>query len=191
MNPLQSYYNSLEKTDLTYLTSKQQVQSMLGVTAKQKSKIIVSKQEKFLQNLKVLRENEGRTDLKGKSLIHKLVSINKKLVKDIYKIRKASDLDNQIIEEYEEFLALEINQDKDLFQFIIEEVDYYKRYVSVYTSPEQKADEIIKKNSKAFVEAITWEIEDNWSIADFKRQFGTFLETNELSIIKKRVSLEI
>ena len=189
MNPIQEYLDCLTETDLTFVNPRNHVASMLGVPEKIKSAQISKKEKAFIENLKVLRENEGRTDLKGKSLLDKYNSINRKLIKEILKIRKAASIDGEILKEYEEFLALEHNQNKDLFQFVAKEVRTYKRYISVFTSPEQKASEIVKQNPEEFTEAITWEIEDKWTVEDFEKQFGVFLECNGLKI--EKVSLKV
>jgi hypothetical protein len=180
MNIIEKYVAGLRETDLVYLNRSTVVKSLLDVSEENKIKKLHQKQIAFIQNLKILRENLTRKDNKGKEINSKLTKVARKLLRDIYKLKKAALIGNQDVKDYYEFTELEESQSEDLYQFLTDIESNYRRHISV--KPDVSVSSLLKKDERTTIELLSFHVEDTFTVERFNDTFKYFLGDKKMKL---------
>jgi hypothetical protein len=132
MEILAKALNSLKVSDLTYVTVKSgYIRSLVGIEQQEKEYRLLRREDRFMQNIKALRTNHGKTDRKNFGITKTTFKHCVTLLTDILKIMKAGEVDGQDLKHNEEFENYIVNHSQDVVQFLDNISEIYVNTIAI------------------------------------------------------------
>jgi len=146
MNSYLNYVLNLKKTDLTYVTTAQNVKSLIGAVLENKQNSFLAQQVKFMENVKVLNRVAKKSDARSLALFKRTFNTCKNILENTAKLERSFIIEEQIVKNNEEFAEYISLKDNDrLIHCLLKDLE--KEYTTELSCPSLGHLEEILKSS--------------------------------------------